>query len=82
MIGMVTNAALLKKISDAEDALSRARGRRRHGLGVIVLVPELVPELVVGIEDDGPGMSGADHALALSRGGRLDETGLPGAGLS
>ena len=38
-------------------------------------------ELVIGIEDDGPGMSGADHALALSRGGRLDETGLPGAGL-
>lgn len=37
--------------------------------------------LVVGIEDDGPGMADADHALALSRGGRLDEMGPSGAGL-
>lgn len=37
--------------------------------------------LVVGIQDDGPGMADADHALALSRGGRLDEMGPSGAGL-
>lgn len=33
------------------------------------------------IEDDGPGMSAEDHALALTRGARLDEAGPPGAGL-
>lgn len=33
------------------------------------------------IEDDGPGMSDQDHALALTRGTRLDETGPPGTGL-
>ncbi len=33
------------------------------------------------IEDDGPGMPDADHALALTRGTRLDEAGPPGAGL-
>lgn len=37
--------------------------------------------LAVSIEDDGPGMADADHALALSRGGRLDEMGPPGTGL-
>lgn len=38
-------------------------------------------QLVVTIADDGPGLADADHALALSRGGRLDEMGPPGAGL-
>lgn len=38
-------------------------------------------QLILGIEDDGPGMADADHALALSRGGRLDEMGPAGAGL-
>ncbi|MDQ7261649.1 HAMP domain-containing sensor histidine kinase [Paracoccus sp. PS-1] len=33
------------------------------------------------IEDDGPGMSDADHARALTRGARLDEAGPPGSGL-
>ena len=37
--------------------------------------------LSVSIEDDGPGMEATDHALALSRGGRLDEMGPPGTGL-
>lgn len=37
--------------------------------------------LILGIEDDGPGMADADHALALSRGGRVDQMGPPGAGL-
>ena len=35
----------------------------------------------IAIEDDGPGMSGSDHDMALRRGRRLDETGPPGAGL-
>ena len=38
-------------------------------------------QLKVEIEDDGPGMADSDHARALSRGGRLDEMGPPGAGL-
>ncbi len=35
----------------------------------------------IAIEDDGPGMPGSDHDMALRRGRRLDETGPPGAGL-
>lgn len=38
-------------------------------------------EVVVAIADDGPGMADIDHARALSRGGRLDETGAAGHGL-
>ncbi|MDN3711125.1 ATP-binding protein [Paracoccus cavernae] len=38
-------------------------------------------EVQILIEDDGPGMSDTDHALALTRGRRLDELGPPGAGL-
>ncbi|QFQ88134.1 sensor histidine kinase [Paracoccus kondratievae] len=38
-------------------------------------------QLHILIEDDGPGMSDEDHALALTRGARLDETGPPGSGL-
>lgn len=37
--------------------------------------------LIVQIADDGPGMSDADHARALSRGVRVDETGVAGTGL-
>ncbi len=37
--------------------------------------------LVILIEDDGPGMEAQDHAQAMTRGGRLDELGPPGAGL-
>ncbi|MTH79675.1 sensor histidine kinase [Paracoccus aestuariivivens] len=37
--------------------------------------------LSITIEDDGPGMSAEDHALAMARGGRLDESGPPGTGL-
>lgn len=35
----------------------------------------------IAIEDDGPGMSDKDHAQALARGSRLDETGPAGSGL-
>ena len=38
-------------------------------------------QLMIQIEDDGPGMADSDHGRALSRGGRLDEMGPPGAGL-
>ena len=38
--------------------------------------------LTLTVADDGPGMADADHATALSRGGRLDEMGPPGGGLS
>lgn len=38
-------------------------------------------EVVLAVSDDGPGMAETDHAAALSRGGRLDEAGPPGAGL-
>lgn len=38
-------------------------------------------QLRILIEDDGPGMSDEDHARALTRGARLDETGPPGTGL-
>ena len=37
--------------------------------------------LRIEIEDDGPGMDEAEHAMALSRGMRLDESGPPGTGL-
>lgn len=37
--------------------------------------------LLIRIQDDGPGMSDQDHAQAMARGGRLDETGPPGTGL-
>lgn len=38
-------------------------------------------QLHILIEDDGPGMSDQDHALALTRGARLDEAGPSGTGL-
>lgn len=37
--------------------------------------------VIVDIADDGPGMADIDHARALSRGGRLDETLAAGHGL-
>lgn len=37
--------------------------------------------ITICIEDDGPGMRDDDHAHALARGGRLDESGPPGTGL-
>lgn len=37
--------------------------------------------LRVTIADDGPGLGDQDHAIAMARGGRLDETGPPGSGL-
>ncbi|MDT1063422.1 ATP-binding protein [Paracoccus sp. CPCC 101403] len=43
--------------------------------------PDGTDRLLVRIEDDGPGMSAEDHALAIARGGRLDESGPPGTGL-
>ncbi|MBN9627601.1 MAG: histidine kinase [Acidovorax sp. SCN 65-28] len=38
------------------------------------------PQLVVAVEDDGPGINAAQRAQALERGVRLDET-VPGTGL-
>ena len=38
------------------------------------------PQLVVAVEDDGPGIDAAQRAQALERGVRLDET-VPGTGL-
>lgn len=46
-----------------------------------VEVAQTGEQLAVTVADDGPGMADADHARALSRGGRLDEMGPPGAGL-
>ncbi len=43
--------------------------------------PASADTLVVSVQDDGPGMSDDDHAIAMARGGRLDETGPPGTGL-
>lgn len=40
----------------------------------------LPPQLVITVEDDGPGIGAAQRALALGRGVRLDET-VPGTGL-
>ncbi|MBB1492241.1 MULTISPECIES: ATP-binding protein [unclassified Paracoccus (in: a-proteobacteria)] len=48
---------------------------------VTVSVDRIEGMLKIGIEDDGPGIRDVDHAIALSRGGRLDEMGPPGAGL-
>jgi signal transduction histidine kinase len=39
-----------------------------------------MPDMLVSIADDGPGMSGEDAHKALQRGTRLDET-KPGSGL-
>lgn len=58
-----------------ENAVKWARSRIR----VTTRVTE--GQLVLQIADDGPGMADADHARALSRGGRLDETGAAGSGL-
>lgn len=38
-------------------------------------------EVILCIEDDGPGMADKDYATALTRGARLDEQGAPGTGL-
>ncbi|MFT4013105.1 MAG: sensor histidine kinase [Paracoccus sp. (in: a-proteobacteria)] len=43
--------------------------------------PDGPGHLLFQIQDDGPGMTDQDHAQALARGGRLDETGPPGTGL-
>src|SRR5690606_29101294 len=48
---------------------------------VHVSAGNLAGRLTITIEDDGPGMADSDHARALTRGGRLDEMGPPGAGL-
>ncbi len=50
--------------------------------GVRISARRLGPDrLEIAIEDDGPGMSEDDHAQALARGSRLDESGPPGTGL-
>ena len=58
-----------------ENAVKYARS------AISVTAGEQSGQLVIAIEDDGPGMADSDHARALSRGGRLDEMGPPGAGL-
>ena len=59
----------------AENAVKWAARRLR------VLVRTQGADLRILIEDDGPGLAETDHALALTRGARLDEAGPPGAGL-
>lgn len=58
-----------------ENAVKYARS------AVHVSAGNLAGRLTITIEDDGPGMADSDHARALTRGGRLDEMGPPGAGL-
>lgn len=59
-----------------ENAVKWANRRIR-----VSAAPEGLDRLQVTIEDDGPGMSDEDHARAIARGGRLDESGPPGSGL-
>ncbi|WP_134681319.1 sensor histidine kinase [Paracoccus ravus] len=59
-----------------ENAVKWSNGRIR-----IAARPEDRATLRIMIEDDGPGMSAEDHARAMARGGRLDESGPPGSGL-
>lgn len=47
---------------------------------VVVTVRDSAEELVITVEDDGPGLTPEQHAGALKRGVRLDET-MPGTGL-
>lgn len=63
-----------------ENAVKWARGRIRITAGPSS-GDATHPNLRILIEDDGPGLSTKDHALALTRGQRLDEFGPPGAGL-
>lgn len=65
----------------AENAVKWARCRIRISAAPAPDDEGEDPKLRIVIEDDGPGMSDTDHAQALTRGGRLDETGPPGAGL-
>lgn len=58
-----------------ENAVKYAAGR------VAVTARQQAGRLWLTVADDGPGMGDGDHAIALSRGGRLDEMGPPGAGL-
>lgn len=62
-----------------ENAAKWARSRIRISASPVQAAG--AAELRVVIEDDGPGMSDKDHALALARGSRLDETGPAGSGL-
>lgn len=59
-----------------ENAVKWADGHIR-----ISVRPEGTGRISISVEDDGPGMSDEDHALAMARGGRLDESGPPGSGL-
>ena len=58
-----------------ENAVKWSSGR------VLITASARGDQLRIAIEDDGPGLPDADHALALTRGTRLDETGPPGTGL-
>ncbi|MFL5285599.1 MAG: ATP-binding protein [Rhodopila sp.] len=51
-----------------------------QGSRVLITGAAAPDEVVVSIDDDGPGIADGAMAVALTRGGRLDET-RPGTGL-
>ncbi|RDW14341.1 ATP-binding protein [Paracoccus thiocyanatus] len=93
--GPIRDSALAVEIStDADAAFAGERQDLEEMIGNLVenavkwaatririTVRTAGDELRILIEDDGPGMSDQDHALARTRGARLDETGPPGTGL-
>lgn len=66
-----------------ENAVKWARGEIRISASLVVADDNRSNDgrARIVIEDDGPGMSDTDYALALTRGSRLDEFGPAGSGL-
>lgn len=75
-----TDASFAGERQDLEEMLGNlAENAVKWGRTVLRIT--VTPEIIIRIEDDGPGLAEAETARALIRGARLDEAGPPGSGL-